>query len=155
MDSDYISDLIVGEYGEMEPLYKSTVAFRARVRMFWKENTPVYNALIATTEYDYNPLDDHDYKTHRDADGKTHNDENGENHFFHNAFNQAVSSPHDNDTGENHRDGKWEDHYDITRNGINRNTYQELIEQQRRVVEFHVEHYILRDWRKYLMVAVW
>lgn len=147
--------LIISEYGEMESLWKDSESFHMMCSMYWERNTPVIDKLSETTEYEYNPLDDHDYDTTRVAAGNTIRDFRGDVINDRSAFNQTGYSPVTKANDTNNTTGHWDDSYKISRNGLNRYTYQQLIEQQRKVVDFHVEDYILRTWAKEMMVAIW
>lgn len=140
----------------MDVLYNDSETFYFYVSLFWERNTPMFNRLAETEEYTYDPLTDHKYKTHRDAEGKQHKDSQVNDTYSVAAFDQNDGySPKDHTNTTNVSNGNWDDKYDITRDGINRYTYQQLIDQQRKSVEFHADDYILRYWAKELMIGIW
>lgn len=68
--ADFLYRLILLEYGEMEVLYKNTPDFYNSVLMFWEKNTPMFDKLAETTEYEYDPLVDTNYASNRVEHGK-------------------------------------------------------------------------------------
>lgn len=153
--AEYLYELIVLEYGEMEVLYNNTETFHRAVSLFWEKHTPVYNALEATNNLDYNPLDDQSHTVHRlgKGDNTAHSDGTGTGDRA--AYNSSSYAPVAKTTDIQNSNGDWKDDITVTTTGLSRHSYQDLIEQQRNVVNFHVDDYILRDWAKELMVAVW
>lgn len=185
---DFLYNLILMEYDDMEVLYNNSELFHRHVSLFWDKNTPVFDKLSETTEYQYEPLDDHGYKSHTDQTGGhelgSERKEDGDHNItgsgnsgstqkdFVNAFNQGnPASPKGttetdaNYTDTEHKDWtannlygenkNWDRKQDYTASGNKNHTYQDLIEQQRKVVNYHVEDLILRLWAQELMVAVW
>lgn len=185
---EFLYNLIMLEYGDMNVLFNRTEVFELSVRMFWERHTPVINKLVETENYDYDPLDDHSYKMERIGEGTGKENLEGTegtntditqttisgtttNNYV-NAFNQqSGDSPQsrqnvNQDSGQTgnqkqnttiNRDkgDSWESKFNITKSGLNSHTYQELIEEQRRLVDFHVEDYILTHWAQELMIALW
>lgn len=144
-----IFDATMGE----DVLYNDTAAFKMFSDNWFKRNYNVIKELLDTQEYEYNPIENYDRVTEGNKNDVSTYDEGNysEGKYDVSAFNQASSySPqsHTSDNGGRNSVSDGEQRYRETVHGnIGVRSSQELIEQQRQLVQFNIYTWIVKRYR--------
>lgn len=59
LDADIVTDNILAECAELEVLYPNPTVFKALIGVWSRKENPVWEKLYATTQYEYNPIENY------------------------------------------------------------------------------------------------
>lgn len=198
IDKSEVWDAILFQYCDMDVLDTDHKWFRRHVTWFFKHYNPIFEEMLKSKMYDYDPLTDYARKLNRgteiaekikSVDASTTNtiyedqsttSAQSTDVFSVSAFNnladegrkdtfadrnktvsQTSGAGTDNattnvvgmkDTSKVRTNAEGTTENEI---GNNKYTFQQLIEQQRKVIEYDVLPYILNRFAKELLISVW
>lgn len=172
-DKTTLINYICMQLAEMELVYTKPEVVKTMIGIWSSVRLPVWKAIYNTLLYKYNPIwnkdgtivEDHDLTITDDysvTNLKTEHDGNVANEVT--GYDSATYSPNTRqviDTEDTQNGSTKNTHTDkgkITRTeggNIGVTMTQEMIRQQREVVEFNLYDYILQDFKAQFCVAVW
>lgn len=141
VDKSILVNNLLRECAELEILYPQPEAFKFFVGEWSKERLPVWDRLEATLHYEYDPISNYDrreeWNNESDAESKTA------------GYNSADA---DVPEAKSHGIGK-----SIGRSygNIGVTTTQQMIEQERRVSDFDMDHVIIQEFKKTFCLLVY
>lgn len=152
INRDVLISMICSELAELELLYPDLETMRLIVGTWSIANLANWNKLIATTELEYNPIENYDRKEEWDDIQTTDNEGNT----------TTKTASYDNtqllDTGgglaktkgtaTNKRNGRAHGNIGVT-------TTQQMIEQERNVVKFNIYDYIVDSFKNRFCILVY
>lgn len=172
-DKQTLISYICMQLAEMELVYTKPEVVKTMIGIWSSVRLPVWKAIYNTLLYKYNPIwnkdgeiiEDHDLTIEDDynvTNLKTEHDGNVANEVT--GYDSATYSPNTrqvvdtSDTQNGNTNNVHTDTGTITRTehgNIGVTMTQEMIRQQREVVEFNLYDYILQDFKAQFCVAVW
>lgn len=172
-DKTTLINYICMQLAEMELVYTKPEVVKTMIGIWSSVRLPVWKAIYNTLLYKYNPIwnkdgeiiEDHDLTIEDDynvTNLKTEHDGNVANEVT--GYDSATYSPNTrqvvdtSDTQNGNTNNVHTDTGTITRTehgNIGVTMTQEMIRQQREVVEFNLYDYILQDFKAQFCVAVW
>ena len=172
-DKTTLINYICMQLAEMELVYTKPEVVKTMIGIWSSVRLPVWKAIYNTLLYKYNPIwnkdgeiiEDHNLTIEDDynvTDLKTEHDGNVANEVT--GYDSATYSPNTrqvvdmSDTQNGNTNNVHTDTGTITRTehgNIGVTMTQEMIRQQREVVEFNLYDYILQDFKAQFCVAVW
>lgn len=172
-DKQTLISYICMQLAEMELIYTKPEVVKTMIGIWSSVRLPVWKAIYNTLLYKYNPIwnkdgeiiEDHDLTIEDDynvTNLKTEHDGNVANEVT--GYDSATYSPNTrqvvdtSDTQNGNTNNVHTDTGTITRTehgNIGVTMTQEMIRQQREVVEFNLYDYILQDFKAQFCVAVW
>lgn len=172
-DKQTLIQYICMQLAEMELVYTKPEVVKTMIGIWSSVRLPVWKAIYNTLLYKYNPIwnkdgeiiEDHDLTIEDDynvTNLKTEHDGNVANEVT--GYDSATYSPNTrqvvdtSDTQNGNTNNVHTDTGTITRTehgNIGVTMTQEMIRQQREVVEFNLYDYILQDFKAQFCVAVW
>lgn len=185
IDKQHIYHVIMAQYADLECVYADTSYMHKNVELFWKKNKDRIKRLLDTLDLEYNPIENYStVETGKlDANGtKKFNQKDNtsstkdetidsEGKHFVSAFNningedveQTRETVHTTDNtkfNEDYNSGQdtgTTDHEETlgTKKGLTNLSYQELIDKQRRTIQFDIDDWILREFAKDLLISIW
>lgn len=185
IDKEHIYHIIMAQYADLECVYADTSYMHKNVELFWKKNKDRIKRLLDTLDLEYNPIENYStVETGKlDANGtKKFNQKDNTNstkdetidseskHFvsaFNNINGEDVEQTRDtahttdntkfNEDYSSGQDTGTTDHEETlgTKKGLTNLSYQELIDKQRRTVQFDIDDWILREFAKDLLISIW
>lgn len=185
LNKEDLYNMILTEYMNMLVLYANPQLFKTTVKLFFLKNKDRISDLIDTTVLNYDPLENYSTvetgkldrtgtKGFTQADNRTENimreGDTTSTHYV-SAFNniqgedveqsrdviKAKEKVVDNENYTSAQDTNTKDNEETrdTKKGITNLTYQDLVEKQRKVVQFSIYEWILKEFAKDLLVAIW
>lgn len=185
LNKEDLYNMILTEYMNMLVLYANPQLFKTTVKLFFLKNKDRISDLIDTTVLNYDPLENYSTvetgkldrtgtKGFTQADNRTENiNREGDTTSTHyvSAFNnvqgedveqsrdviKAKEKVVDTENYTSAQDTNTKDNKETidTKKGITNLTYQDLVEKQRKVVQFSIYEWILKEFAKDLLVAIW
>lgn len=179
IDKHLLWDYILAEFSFMEIVEQDSITFHYRVLQFFKKYKYNIDKLVESQHFNYDPIDNFRWKQHlvRDVDSETHNDYrdnkngNSENVHFISAFDDIpspsngtfVDTEHSRDTskynddmsGDNNGTGAIDTDEVIERTGHADKSFQELIEEERKLSQFNIYNWIADKFSKELLIGIW
>lgn len=185
LNKEDLYNMILTEYMNMLVLYANPQLFKTTVKLFFLKNKERISDLIDTTVLNYDPLENYSTvetgkldrtgtKGFTQADNRTENiarDGNTTSTHYVSAFNnvqgedveqnrdviEAKEKVVDTENYTSAQDTNTKDNEETrdTKKGITNLTYQDLVEKQRKVVQFSIYEWILKEFAKDLLVAIW
>ena len=185
IDKQHIYHIIMSQYADLECVYADTSYMHKNVELFWEKNADRIKRLLDTLDLTYDPLENYStVETGKaDANGTKKFDQKDntsstkdetidtESKHFVSAYNnvqgedveQTRDTIHTTDNtkfNEDYTSGQntgTTDHEETldTKRGITNLSYQELIDKQRRTVQFDIDDWILREFAKDLLISIW
>lgn len=185
LNKEDLYNMILTEYMNMLVLYANPQLFKTTVKLFFLKNKDRISDLIDTTVLNYDPLENYSTvetgkldrtgtKGFTQADNRTENiNREGDTTSTHyvSAFNniqgedveqnrdviKAKEKVVDTENYTSAQDTNTKDNEETrdTKKGITNLTYQDLVEKQRKVVQFSIYEWILKEFAKDLLVAIW
>ena len=185
LNKEDLYNMILTEYMNMLVLYANPQLFKTTVKLFFLKNKDRISDLIDTTVLNYDPLENYSTvetgkldrtgtKGFTQADNRTENiareGKTTSTHYvsaFNNVQGEDVEQSRDvieaketvvdteNYTSAQDTNTKDNEETRDTKKGITNLTYQDLIEKQRKVVQFSIYEWILKEFAKDLLVAIW
>lgn len=185
LNKEDLYNMILAEYMNMLVLYANPQLFKTTVKLFFLKNKDRISDLIDTTVLNYDPLENYSTvetgkldrtgtKGFTQADNRTENitreGDTTSTHYvsaFNNVQGEDVEQSRDvieakekvvdteNYTSAQDTNTKDNEETRDTKKGITNLTYQDLVEKQRKVVQFSIYEWILKEFAKDLLVAIW
>ena len=185
LNKEDLYNMILTEYMNMLVLYANPQLFKTTVKLFFLKNKDRISDLIDTTVLNYDPLENYSTvetgkldrtgtKGFTQADNRTENiarEGNTTSTHYVSAFNnvqgedveqsrdviKAKEKVVDTENYTSAQDTNTKDNEETrdTKKGITNLTYQDLVEKQRKVVQFSIYEWILKEFAKDLLVAIW
>ena len=185
LNKEDLYNMILTEYMNMLVLYANPQLFKTTVKLFFLKNKDRISDLIDTTVLNYDPLENYSTvetgkldrtgtKGFTQADNRTENitreGDTTSTHYvsaFNNVQGEDVEQNRDvieakekvvdteNYTSAQDTNTKDNEETKDTKKGITNLTYQDLVEKQRKVVQFSIYEWILKEFAKDLLVAIW
>lgn len=185
LNKEDLYNMILTEYMNMLVLYANPQLFKTTVKLFFLKNKERISDLIDTTVLNYDPLENYSTvetgkldrtgtKGFTQADNRTENitreGDTTSTHYvsaFNNVQGEDVEQSRDvikakekvvdteNYTSAQDTNTKDNEETRDTKKGITNLTYQDLVEKQRKVVQFSIYEWILKEFAKDLLVAIW
>lgn len=185
LNKEDLYNMILTEYMNMLVLYANPQLFKTTVKLFFLKNKERISDLIDTTVLNYDPLENYSTvetgkldrtgtKGFTQADNRTENisrEGNTTSTHYVSAFNnvqgedveqhrdviEAKEKVVDTENYTSAQDTNTKDNEETrdTKKGITNLTYQDLVEKQRKVVQFSIYEWILKEFAKDLLVAIW
>ena len=185
LNKEDLYNMILTEYMNMLVLYANPQLFKTTVKLFFLKNKDRISDLIDTTVLNYDPLENYSTvktgkldrtgtKGFTQADNRTENitreGDTTSTHYvsaFNNIQGEDVEQSRDvikakekvvdteNYTSAQDTNTKDNEETIDTKKGITNLTYQDLVEKQRKVVQFSIYEWILKEFAKDLLVAIW
>ena len=156
MDGENLRDNLLLETESMEILYPNTLFLKMAVTVWAAERLPVWEKLYATTVLEYNPIENYDRQEESESDnsgtsGGTTTSTNSNTSYDSDTFTdtgKAVSSGSNTTKGNSKFKSRVHGNIGVT-------TTQQMIEQERRSVEFCKTEYIINDFIDRFCVGVY
>ena len=156
MDGDNVKDNLLLETESMEILYPNTIFLKMAITVWAAERKDVWDKLYATTVLQYNPIENYD----RNELSTSKNWGGSSGSTTTTGSSTAYNSYTFKDTGKSISSGSNTSSSDGTYNSrvhgnIGVTTTQQMIEQERRSVEFCMTEYIINDFVDRFCVGVY
>lgn len=156
MDGENLRDNLLLETESMEILYPNTLFLKMAVTVWAAERLPVWEKLYATTVLEYNPIENYDRQEESESDnsgtsGGTTTSTNSNTAYDSDTFKdtgKSVSSGSNTTKGNSKFKSRVHGNIGVT-------TTQQMIEQERRSVEFCMTEYIINDFIDRFCVGVY
>ena len=161
VDRSTLINNLLRECAELEVLYPQPEAMKFFVGEWGKERLPVWERLEATLHYDYDPISNYDRREEweEESSGITSGSTTGQIERRTAGYNSAESNvPESSDTtgenasssasGKNKRTGRAYGNIGVT-------TTQQMIEEERRVSEFDIDHIIINEFKKAFCLLIY
>ena len=136
---------LLRECSELEVLYPQPEAMKFFVSEWAKERISVWNRLEATLHYEYDPISNYDRKE------EWEDESSGESEALTAGYNSSgsdVPESKSNASGRAKRKGRSYGNIGVT-------TTQQMIEQERRISEFDIDHIIINEFMKTFCLLVY
>ena len=156
MDGDNVKDNLLLETESMEILYPNTLFLKMAITVWAAERKEVWDKLYATTVLQYNPIENYD--RNEEVESSSSADSTGGNTVTGSAMaynsdqfadvSKSVSSGTNKTSGTGKVKGRVHGNIGVT-------TTQQMIEQERRSVEFCMTEYIINDFIDRFCVGVY
>ena len=153
VDRNAVINNLLRECAELEILYPQTDAMKFFVSEWAKERLPVWNRLESTLHYEYDPISNYDRREEwtDESSGKSEGTSENQTAGYNSAGadvpesrNTASSSA----SGKNKRIGRAYGNIGVT-------TTQQMIEEERRVSEFDIDHIIINEFKKTFCLLIY
>lgn len=172
IDKDILNTTIISELGAMRPITTDPDLYKMLVDNFFKKYSGNITRLLDTIDLEYNPLTNRDMTEieHRHSVGDIDNtdtydtDTDATNTTEVSAYDSSTYQPKQKDTIDNgvHHEAETTSDIDSTVD-TNKHTagkdgdmpYQDLIEKERKIVEFNIYNWIIKQMRKELFLLVY
>ncbi|MBQ5918676.1 MAG: hypothetical protein IIW92_08965 [Lachnospiraceae bacterium] len=168
IDRNVMNTTILSELGASRPITTDPDLFKMLFDNFFKKYSSNITKLVDTMYYEYNPLHNKNIseEEHRQSEGdidntdEYHTDNTTEGKVS--AYDSSTYQPKEqaigdvDHTGETHSDIKSE--VDTTRSITGKDgqdSYQSLIEQERKLAEFNIFNWIIKQMRKELFLLIY
>lgn len=168
IDRNVMNTTIISELGASRPITTDPDLFKMLFDNFFNKYSGNITKLVDTMYYEYNPLHNKDIseEEHRQSEGdidntdEYHTDNTTEGKVS--AYDSTTYQPKEqaigdvDHTGETHSDIKSE--VDTTRKITGKDgqdSYQSLIEQERKLAEFNIFNWIIKQMRKELFLLIY
>lgn len=161
VDRSALINNLLRECAELEVLYPQPEAMKFFVGEWSKERLPVWDRLEATLHYDYDPISNYDRREEweDESSGSTNGSTTGQIERRTAGYNSAESNvPESSDTtkenasssasGKSKRTGRAYGNIGVT-------TTQKMIEEERRVSEFDIDHVIINEFKKAFCLLIY
>lgn len=144
LDRDTLIQNIIFELGEFGVLYADGDLLKSFIGYWSKKELPIWEKLYETLNYQYNPIDNYDRTEIRDRN-ISGNSESKETSFDSDTLRTTNGA---DSTGNEHEETR-------TRGNIGVRSSQELIEQQRKLVEFDMYGYIIKSFSNKFLLEIY
>lgn len=172
VDRETLVENLLFETVELGLVYWDLEVVRHRIGSWSRKRLAVWNELEKTLHYDYNPIHNYDRTEDRQlltTDDReititSHTDDNGNSIEMKNGYNSGEQVQAGEDIITNNQDYGRQDQDDNThqesenlyaRGNIGVTSTQDLIKQQREVVQFNIYDYIIEDFKQEFCVMVY
>lgn len=153
VDKQTVINNLLRECAELEVLYPQPEVIKFFVSEWAKERLPVWNRLEATLHYEYDPISNYDRKeewtdeSSGSASGTSENKTAGYNSAGADVP-ESKNSSSSSASGKNKRTGRAYGNIGVT-------TTQQMIEEERRVSEFDIDHIIINEFKKTFCLMIY
>lgn len=153
VDKKVVINNLLRECAELEIIYPQPAALKFFINEWSKERLPVWKRLEATMHYEYDPISNYDRReewideSQGSSEGTSENQTAGYNSTgadVPESRNTASSSA----SGKNKRTGRAYGNIGVT-------TTQQMIEEERRVSEFDIDHIIINEFKKTFCLLIY
>ena len=172
IDKENVKDNILLESESLEVLYSNPDFLKAAITVWSTERLPIWGKLYATTQYEYNPIENYDrYEEGTNSASGTSSGQNsstssGENEsvtsntaYDSNAFaDSAKAESSGSNNATNSGNNEYENSGSFTTHvhgNIGVRSSQELIEQERRIADFCITSYIVEEFIDKFCIGVY
>lgn len=156
MDADNVKDNLLLETESMEILYPNAPFLKAAIAVWSKERFDVWSKLYATTVLDYNPIENYDRMEESKSDSSGSSSGRTTTTASATSYNSDdFADTAKNVTGGNNQNVSTGSYKSRVHGNIGVTTTQQMIEQERRSVEFCMTEYIINDFISRFCVGVY
>lgn len=145
VDKQTVINNLLRECAELEVLYPQPEAMKFFVSEWAKERLPVWNRLEATLHYEYDPISNYDRKEEWTDESR------GTSEALTAGYNSAgadVPEAKRSANSNGKRTGRSYGNIGVT-------TTQQMIEQERRISEFDIDHIIINEFMKTFCLLIY
>lgn len=172
IDKENVKDNILLESENLEVLYSNPDFLKAAITVWSTERLPIWEKLYATTQYDYNPIENYD--RYEEGTNSASGSSSGQNESTSSGENESVTSntAYDSNTfadsakanssGSNSATNSGNNEYENSgsftthvHGNIGVRSSQELIEQERRIADFCITSYIVEEFIDKFCIGVY
>lgn len=153
VDRNTLINNLLRECAELEVLYPQPEILKFFVSEWAKERMTVWKRLESTLHYDYNPISNYDKReewtdeSSGSSEGKSENKTAGYNSADADVP-ESKSSASSSASGKNKRTGRAYGNIGVT-------TTQQMIEEERRISEFDIDHIIINEFKKTFCLLIY
>lgn len=144
---------LLRECAELEIIYPQPEALKFFITEWAKERLPVWNRLESTLHYEYDPISNYDRREEWTDESSGTSEGTSENKTA--GYNSADADvPESRNSassiasGRNNRTGRAYGNIGVT-------TTQQMIEEERRVSEFDIDHVIIQEFKKTFCLLIY
>ena len=153
VDRQTVISNLLRECAELEIIYPQPEALKFFVGEWAKERLPVWKKLETTMHYDYDPISNYDRKEEwtDEISGSTAGTSENQTAGYNSAgadVPESKSSASSSANGKNKRTGRAYGNIGVT-------TTQQMIEEERRVSEFDIDHIIINEFKKTFCLMIY
>ena len=153
VDKQTVINNLLRECAELEIIYPQPEALKFFVGEWAKERLPVWKKLESTMHYDYDPISNYERKeewtdeSSGTSEGTRENKTAGYNSSGADVP-ESKSSASSSANGKNKRTGRAYGNIGVT-------TTQQMIEEERRISEFDIDHIIINEFKKAFCLLIY
>ena len=143
LDKPTLIDNLLSETAELEVLYPNPVVFKNLVGVWSAKQIDIWNRLYATTQYEYNPIENYDRTDSITRTVESSNESQSTN------SQTAFNSDSFKDTDRNNSSGSSGGSETVStrsHGNIGVTSSQQMIEQEREVAQFSIYSFIARSF---------
>lgn len=148
VDKEILIDNLIYECAELEVLYPDPVWMAKIVEQWSRKEAPIWEKLLATTKLEYDPISNYDRKEEWTDTAESSGSSSGKVAAFNAAdlveANGAETSVSNSSSHKGHTYGN-----------IGVTTSQQMIEEERRVVQFNIYDYIIQSFQRRFCLLVY
>lgn len=172
IDKENVKDNILLESESLEVLYSNPDFLKAAITVWSTERLPIWEKLYATTQYEYNPIENYD--RYEEGTNSTSGTSSGQNESASSGENESITSntAYDSNTFADSAKAESSGTNNVTNSGNNEyensgsftthvhgnigvRSSQELIEQERRIADFCITSYIVEEFIDKFCIGVY
>ena len=145
VDKDALINNLLRECAELEILYPQPNALKFFIGEWARERLPVWKKLAATLKFEYDPISNYDRKE------EWTDESNGTSEAMTAGYNSAgadVPEAKSSANSNGKRKGRSYGNIGVT-------TTQQMIEEERRVVDFDMDHIIIQEFKKTFCLLIY
>lgn len=153
VDRGVVINNLLRECAEFEVLYPQPASMKFFVTEWAKERLPVWERLAATLRFVYDPISNYDRREEwtDESSGSTEGTSENQTAGFNSAeanIPESRNSASSSASGRNKRTGRAYGNIGVT-------TTQQMIEEERRVSEFDIDHVIIQEFKKTFCLLIY
>ena len=153
VDRNVLINNLLRECAELEIVYPQPDALKFFVGEWAKERLPVWEKLAATLRFEYDPISNYDRKEEwtDESSGNTEGTSENKTAGYNSAgadVPESMSSASSSASGRNKRTGRAYGNIGVT-------TTQQMIEAERKVSEFDIDHVIIQEFKKTFCLLIY
>lgn len=172
IDKENVKDNILLESENLEVLYSNPDFLKAAITVWSTERLPIWEKLYATTQYEYNPIENYD--RYEEGTNSASGSSSGQNESASSGENESITSntAYDSNTFADSAKANSSGSNNVTNSGNNEyensgsftthvhgnigvRSSQELIEQERRIADFCITSYIVEEFIDKFCIGVY
>lgn len=153
VDKSVLINNLLRECAELEVIYPQPEALKFFIGEWCKERIAVWTRLESTLHYDYNPINNYDRREEWEDESSGSTSGTSENQTA--GYNSdGADVPESRNTassiasGNNKRTGRTYGNIGVT-------TTQKMIEEERRISEFDIDHIIINEFKKTFCLLIY
>lgn len=148
VDKEILIDNLIYECAELEVLYPDPVWMAKIVEKWSQKEAPIWEKLLATTKLEYDPISNYDRKEEWTDENQSTGSSSGKVAAF-NAGDLVEANGAETEVSNSSR------HQGHTYGNIGVTTSQQMIEEERRVVQFNIYDYIIQSFQRRFCLLVY